>query len=245
MIQGASELVDEPASGPVVASTQRVRLSDTTADGEVRLDALARYAQDVGNDDARAAMPGQHLGWVVRRTLIQVTCPARSEEQCAVTTWCSGWGSHWAERRVALAGEQGGRCDLAVLWVAIDPATGRAVRLPDGFHVAYGETAGARRVHSRLSHGPVPADAPRSPWRFRQTDVDILGHVNNTALWAVAEEHLAGAERPSRLRAELEYRRPVDVTEQLWVVSERDADASLLWLVDDTDAAVASYVLRG
>ena len=45
-----------------------VRLSDVTPKGRARLDAIARYLQDIGNDDAVDAIGEEAAAWVVRRT---------------------------------------------------------------------------------------------------------------------------------------------------------------------------------
>jgi acyl-ACP thioesterase len=71
-------------------------------------------------------------------------------------------------------------------------------------------------------------------WSFRATDVDRLGHVNNAAYWVPVEERW-GALLDGRLRATLEYRRPIDLGEPVELVE----DGRSLWLVvgDDVRAA--------
>ena len=46
-----------------------MRLGDVDPSGRLRLDAIARYLQDVASDDAADA--GLDTGWVARRTLIE------------------------------------------------------------------------------------------------------------------------------------------------------------------------------
>jgi acyl-ACP thioesterase len=53
-----------------------IRLSDTDATGRLRLDAVARYLQDVAADDVLDAgwAPDEHI-WVVRRSNLDVAQP--------------------------------------------------------------------------------------------------------------------------------------------------------------------------
>lgn len=236
---GATRLLPRPETGRTFSARRRVRLSDTTVDGELRLDALARYVQDVASDDARETMTATYLAWVVRRAMFEVHRAPISEEMCELTTWCSGYGSRWAERRTSLVGDAGGRCESVVVWVAIDVASGAPARLPDTFHEAYAAAHGGRQVKTRLQHGePEPCEddstTPR-PWRFRAADLDRLGHVNNAAYWVVAEESLArvalgAGGRPSALRAEIEYRAAIEPDEEVELLTVTEADHVALWL---------------
>lgn len=241
-VDGATELVARPSHGRTFSRERRVRLADTTTDGVLRLDALARFVQDVASDDARETMPDDYLAWVVRRTLVTVDTAPISEELCTLTTWCSGYGSRWAERRTSLRGDGGGRCETAVVWVAIDTRSGTPTRLPESFTDIYDEAASGRRVTARLRHPPPPAEATASPWSFRSTDLDRLGHVNNAAYWVLAEELLAERSRPSPLGVELEYREPVPPGADLEIRTV-DADGQTsMWLCGN-ETIHASLVL--
>jgi hypothetical protein len=61
---------------------------------------------------------------------------------------------------------------------------------------------------------------------LRRTDGDRLGHVNNAVSWAAVEEVAAGR-LGGRLHAELEYRQPLDVTEEAAIVVAGDG----VWLL--------------
>jgi acyl-ACP thioesterase len=236
---GATELLPLPTSGRTFSTSRRVRLSDTTVSGALRLDAFARYVQDIASDDARETMTASYLAWVVRRAVFDITTPPVSEETCALTTWCSGHGGRWAERRTSLVGDQGGRADAVMLWVAIDPKTGTPARLPDTFHTAYDEAAAGRRVTARLQHADPPAHGTSLPWKFRMADLDRLGHVNNAAYWTVVEE-LVSMKARSGVVAELEYRDPVAAGSELSVIGGLDAG----WLVDTDRTVKASFMTR-
>ncbi len=45
-------MIPRPTIGRTFTGTARVRLGDVTPKGRMRLDAVARYLQDVANDDA-------------------------------------------------------------------------------------------------------------------------------------------------------------------------------------------------
>ena len=96
------EMVEPTGAGRSYTARRRVRLGDATPNGRLRLDAVARYLQDVANDDGRDADWSDPHWWVVRRTVIDVrTFPVYLQE-VDLTTWCGGVGSHWAERRTRI-----------------------------------------------------------------------------------------------------------------------------------------------
>ncbi len=205
-------LVPRPSSGRVYESARRVRLADVSPGGRLRLDAAARFLQDLSADDtADAALPDAEA-WVVRKTVIEVATFPRYLEPLALATWCSGTGSHWAERRISIRGERGGGIEAATTWVHIDLPSGRPSRIPAGFDELYGEAHGGRRVKARLDHPDPPAgDHPGFAWPLRFTDFDVLGHVNNAACWQIVEQAMA-ARRDLRapLRAEIQHRNAIE-----------------------------------
>jgi acyl-ACP thioesterase len=225
-----------------------VRFGDVHPDGRVRLDAVARYLQDVSNDDTSEAGLADDDYWVVRRTVIEVRHPARFREQLAMATFCSGLGGRWAERRIELRGERAAVIDAAVLWVRIDEHTGRPVPLGEQFLALYAPTAAGRQVTARLQHPsePPPTDRGlvRRPWSVRTADLDLLGHVNNAATWQIVEQALAPPETweagPSAdrgpvapFRAELEYRAAIEPHNEVTLVYRTGSGGAVeLWAVD-------------
>jgi acyl-ACP thioesterase len=231
-------MVARPEQGRVIEGARKVRLADVSPSGRLRLDAAARYAQDLAADDSLDAALPDPEGWVVRRTVMEVRQSPRYLEPLTLATWCSGTGSHYAERRVQVIGAAGGAVDIAGLWVHLDHRSGRPLRLSEAFEGLYGEAAGGRRIKGRLLHpgppAPAPGTAERWPWHLRFTDFDLLAHVNNAAYWEIVEEVLAT--RPdlrAPLRAELEHRSAI----------ERGADVEVL--VGGQDGAVSLWILAG
>ncbi len=240
-----AELTGRPTAGRVFEGTRRVRLADVSPAGRLRLDATARFLQDLSADDtADSGLPDAEA-WVVRKTVIEVSAFPRYLEPLALATWCSGTGSHWAERRISIRGEGGGGVEAATTWVHFDRVTGRPSRIPNGFEEIYGEATAGRRVKARLEHPPAPVDEEvgrfAGPLRF--TDFDVLGHVNNAACWQVVEEALAGRrDLRAPLRAEVEHRSPLEREARVEVFQSDVEGAMDLWVMANGSAAVTARV---
>lgn len=220
----ATALLAPNPDGRTFRTERTVRLGDVDSGGWLRLDAIARHLQDVASDDALDADLPNPMGWVVRRTMIRVVRPGLLNERIALTTFCTGAGRSWAERRTSVSGNEGAAIEAVSLWVQIDVGSGRPSRLGPEFFDRYGTAAGQRVVSSKLSLSAPPADSHRAPWSFRRSDIDPFDHVNNAAHWVLAEELLAGRER--RGTGELEYLNPVGL-EPVELVNEGDR----AWLI--------------
>ena len=232
----AVELVPEPEEGRIHVVPWQAQVGDCGPDGLLRLDGLARLLQDVAGDDAAELRSG--VGWVVRRTLVEVGRAPVLRERLEARTFCGGLGRRWAERRTSVRGDQGARVEAASLWVHVDPSSGRPVPLPPAFLDAHGPAAGGREVRARLRHGAeVPAGATVRPWAVRVADLDVVGHVNNAVGWAVVEEALAavgrGAGGHRRVRAEVEHRRSVEGGDDVAVAWWAPSDGALGVLLAD------------
>jgi acyl-ACP thioesterase len=244
-VPSKAELVPLPDRGRRFTSTRRVRLGDATAKGRLRLDALVRYLQDVSSDDTDDAQLPDAGAWVVRKTVLRVERPAAYGEQLELTTFCSGTGSRWAERRTSITGDRGGHIEAASTWVFVDLETGRPRRLPDAFDDLYGEACGGRQVKARLVHPEPPADAVARSWPLRATDFDVLGHVNNAAYWEPVEDVVAGRGLfAGPVVAELEHRTAVEPGAAVEVVVE-DGDPVRIWWRADGVVAASALVGQG
>jgi len=229
-----------PPAGRRVTRERPVRLRDVTSRGRVRLDALADYLQDVATDDVDDA--GLVGAWVLRRLVLALGDPPRYGDAVALTTFCSGSGGRFAERRTTVS--VGGRVavEAVALWVYVDDA-GRPAPLKDWFFARYGEAAGGRRVKSRLRLPPPVGDPAVRPWPLRVTDVDVLDHINNAASWAAVEDELGRRHADRRLaRAEMEYRKPVDLDEAIELRTRAGPDGFSCWLTHEGEVRTAARV---
>jgi acyl-ACP thioesterase len=225
--------VPRPPVGRVYETTRRVRVADADPTGRLRLDSVARFVQDVGNDDVADAGLDPDIPWVVRRSDVTVAGWPRLGERLAIATWCGGTGSRWAERRVSFTAASG-TVDVATLVVHLD-RTGRPARLPDWFGSVYAEAAMGRTLTSRLVLPGPPDDAVARSWPVRSTDLDVMGHINNAVTWAAVEDECS---RRGRLPATVtvEWSGALEATDDIVLRSTPTG----LWLVVDAAVRVAA-----
>jgi acyl-ACP thioesterase len=239
-----TELVDRPAGGRSFTQTMRPGLADCAPSGRIRLDALARWLQDVAYADVEDAGLAASAVWVVRRTRMLIHSFPRFAEHFELETFCSGLGKMWAERRTRFTrdGDDQPVVETVALWVHLDPASRRPIPFEDAEFQAYGGAAAGRRIPARLRHPAPGADAEAAAdWRFRATECDIADHVNNAAYWQPLEEELLQrAEQPERLDVELEFRTPAQPGDKV-ILSE----GANRWIVSPDGEMHASFAVRG
>jgi acyl-ACP thioesterase len=217
-----------------------VRLGDVSPKGRVRLDAVARYLQDIANDDGTEAIGEDAMAWVLRRVVIEVTRFPVLREALELTTWASGRGSRWAERRTSIEGDRGGHIEVAAIWVHVDLATGRPKKLTEeNFDAFYLEATAGREVTARLRHPDLPPVADsRDLWHPRFVDFDVLGHVNNAVYLAMVEEVLDVAAGDT---IEVEFRGGVDRGQAVELVRAGGS----LWITASGSVAATAVIRRG
>lgn len=246
--QGASELVGPPPAGRVFEQPAWGGFADCAPSGRVRLDGLARWLQDVAYADVEDAGLAELAVWVVRRTRIRVDRFPRFSESCRVSTFCSGLGRMWAERRTTVQrpGEPHPDVEAVSLWVHLDPESWRPAPFTEQEAALYGTAAADRRVSARLRHPPPPQDGPRWAWSFRGTELDIAGHVNNAAYWQPLEEELLQLVDPDTIDAEIEYRSPCQPGEKTVVGDAAPVGTgSRRWILNSDAEASASILISG
>ncbi|MFL5895455.1 MAG: acyl-[acyl-carrier-protein] thioesterase [Thermoleophilaceae bacterium] len=232
------EIVPPVAGGRVFETSVRPGLADVAPSGRVRLDGLARLMQDVAYADIEDAGVADLSLWVVRRMRMRIQGFPRFAQDLRARTWCSALARLWAERRTTLEGD-GALVEAAGLWVHLDPLTGRPVPFPEPLERMLAKSAAGRTVKARLRHPPPPADAERSDWRFRVTDLDMAAHVNNAAYWEPLEERLIAGPEPQSLDAEIEFREPAQAGD----VAVLHGDGAL-WIAG-ADGVVHASILIG
>ncbi|MGN6166643.1 MAG: acyl-ACP thioesterase domain-containing protein [Solirubrobacteraceae bacterium] len=235
-----TEIVPPPEHGRMYNSWVKPGLADVAPSGRARLDALARWIQDVSYADMEDAGLAHLAVWVIRRMRISVAQFPRFGERFKMETFCSGLGRMWAERRVTIAPEAGGggSVEAATLWVHLDPSGERPTPLLPEEIDTFSEAASGRRVTARLRHPRPQAGVQERRWRFRHIDCDLAGHVNNSAYFQPVEEEMLsdGAPEPERLDVEIEFRSPAHPGEKLvlsdgarrWIVGDGETNASIV-----------------
>ena len=114
--------IPRPAGGRTFSARRRIRLADVDPQGRVRLDAVARFLQDVAIEDAEETgwgMP-EHL-WFLRRIRIDVVEPFLGDREVELVTWCSGLAAIAAGRRWSLRGDGNGSAEVDSVWIHLDP----------------------------------------------------------------------------------------------------------------------------
>src|SRR5262245_50227777 len=207
--------VPAPSKGRTFSAARPIRLADMDVRGRLRLDAVARFLQDIAIDDVEETgwgMP-EHL-WFVRSIRIDVIRPFVDDRAVELTTWCSSVAAIAAGRRWSLGGDAGGRIEVDSVWIHLDREA-QPARIED-FGV-YAGAADGRHASTKLELPDPPEDAARRVWPLRAIDVDLHGHVNNAVHWQAVEELLPaiGADLGQPLRAELDYRQPIDLGETI------------------------------
>jgi acyl-ACP thioesterase len=228
-----------PPAGRVFSTGRKVRITEVTPAGRLRLDALARYLQEVAEDDLVDAGWREPQIWLVRRTAVAVRDLPRLGQQVSLDTFCSATGPRWAERTTTVTGPGGDLVQATAVWAAVGRSDRRPAVLGPQFHDLYDGAAQGRTVSARLVLPRPPADLAAVPWPLRASDLDPAGHVNNAIHWAAVEDVLAGLDwLPDT--AELEYHRAIEAGTVPRLAVRPARDAVSLWLLDADGQRLAS-----
>lgn len=212
-----------------------VRLSDADPSGALRLDGVARFLQDVATEDWEDSGITSGDTWVVRRTVLRRVGERwpLMNDRLSLTTWCSGVGAAWAERRTNVDLEGGVILEAASLWVPVDPS-GHPVRLRREFFDVYEEAFQGRKVSGRVTTSVPGTGAVMRPWPLRRADLDVVGHVNNAAVWQALSEVV---DVPVTT-VELIHHGPVENGHDVRLAHEPGA----MWLLVDDDVRVSAHI---
>jgi acyl-ACP thioesterase len=183
--------------------------------------------------------------WVLRSTDLEILQTPVYHEIVELTTFCSGTGPRWAERRTRLVGDRGARVEAVGLWVFVDRERGRPIALDDDFIDRYGESAAGRRVRGRLEHGAPTRETSWRPWALRSSDFDVLDHVNNARSLEAVEDELVRL-LPGRrvVRSRVEYLGTLERGDTVDLGGALVADSGQLavWLAVGGEVRVAATV---
>jgi acyl-ACP thioesterase len=231
MTMTADRYLPFPGHGRAFTAEYRMRLGDSTPQGRVRFDAIARYLQDVAEDDANDAGWPASIGWLLRRCVINVRQFLALGESVRLETFCSASAPRWAERTTTMTGDAGGSVQASAIWIAVD-RKGRPTRLGELFERIYVPSTDGRRASARLSL-PSPtgqAVAEARNWELRSSDLDVWGHVNNAISWVAVEDELSMLDWLPQ-RAEVEYNEAIALDDAPRLASVPSKAGRDLWLM--------------
>ncbi|WP_161893896.1 acyl-[acyl-carrier-protein] thioesterase [Gordonia spumicola] len=245
---------------PFYAADYRVRTGDIDQEMRVRLDGLARYLQDVANDNiAVTDFADTDPFWIIRRTVIDVFEPLTWPSDFRVERWCGAFSTRWTDMRVTIRGtaqtnrfnpepRPGGHVETNAFWINMTES-GMPARISDTAMRTLTEMTDEHRLRWKaMNPGEAPpasdVDLPDREHVLRVTDFDPFRHLNNAAYFAAVEDelvdHLDLLDGPHR--AVIEYLRPVTPGVPITVRRQRLDDCLLLWLLipGDDDALVTA-----
>ncbi|TXG91913.1 4-hydroxybenzoyl-CoA thioesterase [Rhodococcus rhodnii] len=231
-----------------------IRTGDVDNANRLRLDGIARYLQDVGNDNLVAVDAiTSHPYWIVRRTVVDVETPNSGTEKLTLRRWCSGFSTRWSQMRVSITGDRGARIETSGFWINISGETGMPTRISDDFLARFARATDDSRLRwSRWLDEPLPAaDDPGVrdlPFTLRHTDIDPFDHVNNAVHWQAVEEAIAQSDAglvDGPYRAVVEYLAPIARTDEIALRTRHSGDTLTVWFRSgDAVKAVAHVSAR-
>jgi acyl-ACP thioesterase len=190
--------------------TYRVRFCEAEPGGRASAPAICRYLQETADSHCRAySLSLEDLRaagrlWVLMHLSLRLTGLPRVGDEVAVETWGTRRLGGVRAYRDFLLLDAAGRTfgEASSLWLLLDAATRRPVRLPESIlRFRHPERAGAKRVDAM---DPVLPERPSVEERncVRWHDLDANGHANNVRYveWAIETVPLE-LRRESRLSA--------------------------------------------
>jgi acyl-ACP thioesterase len=214
---GLVPLLPRPDDVRAFSHERRAGVAEVAPTGRMRLDSIARWAQDVAWADVVDAGLRDLTIWLVRRTRIRVRRFPQLDESYRLTTYVTGLGRMWAERRTDIVpvgdgGVSGGSlesrssrgsgsfpavgsaalepiAEVSCLWVHIDPE--RLLPSPvQPVEIDMWTGPGTPPVKARLHHPAPVGDAVARGWTFRASELDVAEHVNNAAYFTPLDDEL-------------------------------------------------------
>ncbi|MEE4024174.1 acyl-ACP thioesterase domain-containing protein [Gordonia sp. PKS22-38] len=242
----------------------RVRTGDVDQEMRVRLDAVARYLQDVANDNIEATDYGQSDPfWIVRRTVIDVIRPISWPATVTAQRWCGALSTRWTNMRVRLTAEhetnrfnpehrEPGLIETEAFWINVNDQ-GMPSRITDDMFEMLSSMTDQHRLRWRSMNpdkAPDPDDLELADREhvLRITDFDPFKHLNNAAYLEAIEDEVL--DHPDLVdaphRAVIEYLRPIVPGVSITLRRVREPDRLLIWMMipaDGPDAEVGELVV--
>lgn len=229
-------------SKPLLTSRQfmlprRVALSDTTPSGRLRIDACARFLQDLAAFDAFDADISDLGNWVLRQNSIQISSLPTYGTALTSKTYLTGSGRAWIERTSVISDTTSETALIVAkaLWVLTNSETGSPISIPSKLYEIYGPLATQHKISIKNGkRPPLPENVTQMHWQIRYSDQDILAHLNNATYLEALEEalHINGIELFSNQPSEcvVTYREStsyIDQTDVFFQINETDHTQSV------------------
>lgn len=253
-----SPLGDRKEGARFFEGDYRVRTGDVDQEMRVRLDALARYLQDVANDNIEATdFRDSDPFWIVRRTVIDVLEPITWPSDFHAERWCGALSTRWTNMRVQLTADgktnrfnpeprPNGHIETEAFWINVNEQ-GMPSRITDLAFEMLSQMNDEHRLRWR-SMNPEQAPAPEEvelPDRehiLRSTDFDPFKHLNNAAYLEAIEDELVDHQDlidvPHRLV--IEYLRPITPGIPITLRRKRIDDCLFVWMMIPSDDGLVS-----
>lgn len=247
-------LTDRKPGSEFFTETYRVRTGDVDQEMRVRLDGLARYLQDVANDNiAPMEYADTDPFWVVRRTVIDVLEPITWPSDFVAERWCGALSTRWTDMRVRLRAQSqtnkfnpaprpDGLVETVAFWINVNEQ-GMPSRISDHMYDLLCTMTDEHRLRWHAMNPEAPGatelDLPDREHVLRITDFDPFRHLNNAAYLEAVEDELVG--HPDLLdvphRMVIEYLRPITPGTPITVRRKRIDDCLYVWMLIPDDAA--------
>lgn len=256
-------LPERPAGAFHFSTDYRIRAGDVDQELRLRFDSVARYLQDVANDNLAASTFGfTDPFWLVRRTVIDVLEPIAWPGTVHLERWCSALSTRWAQMRVRMIATpetdrinsdptRGGLIETESFWINVNDS-GMPTRISDGgFEYLSSMTSEHRLRWRQFNDSTLPGSGSKDlatdrPHILRTTDFDPLKHVNNSAYWAVIEDELIDHPDLKNVphRAVIEYLRPIAPRSDITVRRRRAGDELHVWMIVDDQVTTTVTVTK-
>lgn len=180
----------------------RVRFDEAGADGRIHPSVLLAWAQDAAWAHSTSLGFGRDwyadrgLFWLVRGAELTLLDPPAYGDETIVRTEIVGFRRVLARRVTTVRAPDGRELARSITdWALIDSA-GRPTRIPDLF-VQLANVPAFEPIS--VASPPVDNGIVRVPVAVRGRDIDPMGHANNAAYVAWADEALTAARHDGRL----------------------------------------------
>lgn len=247
-------LSERKADARFFTTDYRVRTGDIDQEMRVRLDGIARYLQDIANDNIEVAtFADSDPFWIIRRTVIDVLEPLTWPSELHLERWCGALSTRWTDMRVTITGTSktnrfnpeprpNGLVETEAFWINMN-SEGMPSRISDlAMDTLTPMTDEHRLRWKAMNPGKAPApeelDLPDREHVLRITDFDPFKHLNNAAYLEAVEDELVDHQDllDGPHRAVIEYLRPITPGTRVTVRRQRLSDALLIWIMTADDA---------